>query len=76
MTNRRDFLKSAGRSFLLALTGFGIVYGFRQKKITTQAKAACEMNPGCQGCGKLEGCNKKQADEFRGAGKKKPGKGN
>ncbi len=76
MTNRREFLKNTGRASVLALTGLGIVYGIRHKKITTRAKAACEMNPGCRGCGKLDGCNKKQANEFRGAGKKEQGKGN
>lgn len=70
MTDRRDFLKNAGRSFLLALTGFGIVYGIRRKKIATDAKAACEINPGCQGCGKLEGCSKKQAKEYLDEGTK------
>ena len=76
MTNRRDFLKSAGRSFLLALAGFGIVYGIRRQKITTEAKAACEINPGCRGCGKLSDCSKEQAKEFRGAGSMEKGKGN
>ena len=70
MTNRREFIKSSGRSILLALIGFGAVWGFRQKKLTTKARAACSTGPGCQGCGKLAGCRTEQAKEYRGEGKR------
>ena len=65
MKNRREFLKNTSRSFLLALFGFGVVYGIRRKKITPEAKAACELNPGCEGCGKLKDCSENQAKEFK-----------
>ena len=70
MKNRREFFKSGGRSILLALIGFGAVWGFRQKKITTKAQAACSAGSGCQGCGKLGECRKEQAEEYRGEGKR------
>ena len=75
MKNRREFLKNAGRSFLLALFGFGVVYGIRRKKITPEAKAACEMSPGCEGCVKLKDCAENQAKEFKGTRSMEKGEG-
>ena len=71
MKSRREFLKSAVRSFLLAGIGFGVVFGIRHKKISAEAKAACEVSPGCQGCGKLKDCTTKQAKEYKRTGSKK-----
>jgi hypothetical protein len=55
---RREFLKSAARVGIFTALGAGVVWGFRTKKISPEAKAACPVNPSCTNCGEYAGCKR------------------
>ena len=55
---RREFLKAAGRVGILMAIGAGTVLGFRAKKISTEAKAACPVNSSCAKCSEYASCTR------------------
>lgn len=66
---RREFVKSAARFGVSAALGAGLVWGFRSKKISTEAKSACPVNPSCVGCGQYSKCTKEiKQDKTKAAG--------
>ncbi len=63
--NRREFIKSAARTGLLAMFGVAGAAGWRHKKISTKANGGCSVNPSCRGGGQFAPCTKEIKKEWK-----------
>ncbi len=62
MNNRRNFIKTAVRIFVLAVVAAAVVFGLQQRRINAQSSADCAPSA-CQGCAQQPACEKVQVNQ-------------
>ncbi|MCF8297520.1 MAG: twin-arginine translocation signal domain-containing protein [Saprospiraceae bacterium] len=62
MTNRRDFLKLAGRTAVLG----GVIFVTGKLLFQPNSEENCDFDFVCQNCKKLKECNLPEAKEYKG----------